>query len=193
MKVFCPRCGQEQISSETRFCSRCGFLMTGLAEVVITGGLNQQLETTVGKPITPRRKGLKQGGGLFLAGIFIVSILAVLQEMFRFSEDIVALAAVIFFLGGILRMVYALFESGNPAEKTLEEKVMQTAQRLLNKKPQVNALPPQQSILVDVYASPVQTNWLDTNDLPPPASVTDNTTKLLQKEEQNEWEIRSKK
>lgn len=180
--MYCPRCGQQQVSEETKFCSRCGFLMTGLDEVVFNGGLNQHLETTGVKPITPRRKGLKQGGGLFLAGIFIVSILAVLQEMFRFSEDIVALAAVIFFLGGIVRMVYALFESGNPAEKTLEEKVMQTAQKLLNKKPQVNALPPQQSIPASGYVPPNQGNWRDTNDLTP-TSVTDNTTKLLKKDE----------
>ncbi|CAN5540826.1 hypothetical protein BH10ACI1_BH10ACI1_07270 [soil metagenome] len=182
MKVYCPRCGQEQVSSETRFCSRCGFLMTGLAEVIFAGGLNQQLETTGAKPVSPRRRGLKQGGAWFLLGIFIVTILAVLQEMFRFNDNFVALAAVIFFLGGILRMIYALFESGNPADKTLEENVMQTAQKLLNKKPQANALPPQQSIPASNYVPPVAGNWRDTNDLVQP-SVTESTTKLLTNEE----------
>lgn len=183
MKVFCPRCGQEQISNETRFCSRCGFLMTGLAEVVLSGGLNQQLQTTGAKPVTPRRKGVKQGGSLVLLGIFVVPILGVLSEIFNFSGDIVGLAAIIFFLGGILRMIYAaIFESGNPADTTLEENVMQTAQKLLNKKPQANALPPQQEIPASSYIPPTQGNWRDTNDLTP-TSVTDSTTKLLQKEE----------
>ena len=179
MKVYCPRCGQEQISPEVRFCSRCGFLMTGLAEVVLTGGVPQQTTPTGTKLPTPRRRGLKQGGGWFLFGVIFVPILAILAEILRFNDEIVGLAAVVFFVGGIVRMLYALiFESGNPADKTLEENVMQTAQKFMNKKPDVNALPPQQSIPVDNYAPPRQSNWRDTNDLEP-SSVTDSTTKLL--------------
>ena len=183
MKVYCPRCSQEQISNETRFCSRCGFLMTGIAEIVMQGGVPQQLESNAEKPITPRRRGLKQGGSFFLLGIFIVPLLGILSLLFNFKGEIIGLAAVIFFLGGVLRMIYALiFESSNPAEKTLEQNVYQTAQKLLNKKPQANALPPTQSVPASSYIPPMQGNWRDTNDLTP-TSVTDNTTKLLQKEE----------
>lgn len=182
MKVYCPRCGQEQISAETRFCSRCGFVMSGLQEIVLSGGIPQQMTPNEPKPPTPRRRGLKQGGAWFLFGIVVVSVLAVLSEIFRFNDGVVALAAVIFLLGGFIRMVFALiFESGNPAEKTLEENVYQTAQKLLKKQPTTNALPPQQSIPVDDYAPPRAANWRDTNDLEP-SSVTDKTTKLLHKE-----------
>lgn len=183
MKIYCPRCGQEQISTETRFCSRCGFLMAGLSEIVFNGGVTEQLQSKGEKQISPRRKGLKQGGAWFLLGIFVVSLLAVLSEIFNFRDEIVGLAAVIFFLGGLLRMIYALiFESGNPTDKTLEENVLQTAQQLLNKKPQANALPPTQSIPASDYIHPTAGNWRDTNDLTP-TSVTDATTKLLQKDE----------
>ena len=183
MKVFCPRCGQEQISSETRFCSRCGFLMNGLSEIVLNGGVSQQLEPAGPKPITPRRKGLKQGGGWFLFGVIFVPILGILSNILRFNDDIVGLAAVIFFLGGIVRMLYALiFESGNPADKTLGENVVQTAQKILNKKPDANALPPQQSIPTSGYVPPAAGNWRDTNDLQH-SSVTDSTTKLLEKDQ----------
>lgn len=182
MRIYCPRCGQEQISVEIRFCSRCGFLMSGLPEVVLNGGIPQHLTPTGVKPPTPRRRGLKQGGGWFLFGVIVVPILGVLSNIFRFDDDIVGLAAIIFFLGGIVRMIYALiFESGNPADKTLEENVVQTAQKLLNKKPSGNALPAAQSIPVDSYMPPRQANWRDTNDLEP-SSVTDSTTKLLQKD-----------
>ena len=156
--------------------------MTGIAEVVITGGMPNQLATVGAKAITPRRKGLKQGGGWFLLGILIVPILGILSNILRFNDDIVGLAAIVFFLGGIVRMLFALiFESGNPADKTLGENVMQTAQKLLNKQPQANALPPQQSIPVDNYAPPRQSNWRDTNDLEP-HSITDSTTKLLERD-----------
>jgi hypothetical protein len=182
MKVYCPRCGQEQISAEVRFCSRCGFLMTGMTEIVINGGIPQELMAGAPKPPTPRRRGLKQGGAWFLFGIVIVSVLGVLSNILRFNDDIVGLAAVIFLLGGFIRMVFALiFESGNPAEKTLEENVYQTAQKLLNKKPKAGELPAQQSIPVDSYMPPRQSNWRDTNDLEP-SSVTDPTTKLLEKD-----------
>jgi hypothetical protein len=153
--------------------------MTGLAEVILTGGIPQQLAPAGTKLPTPRRRGLKQGGGWFLFGVIVVPILGILSNILRFSDDIVGLAAVVFFLGGIVRMLFALiFESGNPSDKTLEENVMQTAQKFLNKNPQANALPPQQSIPVDNYAPPRQSNWRDTNDLEP-SSVIDNTTKLL--------------
>ena len=182
MKVYCPRCGQEQVSAETRFCSRCGFVMNGLQEIVLNGGIPQQLTANEPKLPTPRRRGLKQGGAWFLFGIVIVSVLAVLAELFRFNDNIVALAAVIFLLGGFVRMVFALiFESGNPADKTLEENVYQTAQKILKKQPSANSLPPSHSIPVDNYAPPRAANWRDTNDLEP-RSVTDPTTKLLERD-----------
>ncbi len=156
--------------------------MTGIADVVITGGMPNQLATVGAKAITPRRKGLKQGGAWFLLGILIVPLLGVLSLLIHFPHEIIGLGAIIFFLGGIVRMLYALmFESGNPTDKTLEEKVVQTAQKILNKQPQANALPPQQSIPVDNYAPPRQSNWRDTNDLEP-HSITDSTTKLLEKD-----------
>jgi hypothetical protein len=179
MKVYCPRCGQEQFTPEIRFCSRCGFLMSGMAEVVLKGGLNQV--DAEPKPISPRRKGLKHGGGWFLLGILVVPILAVFYELFRFPNQFVGLAAIIFFLGGLLRMIYALlFESGNPAEYTLEENVYHAAQKLRGKKPNIKELPAQQSIPIDAYAPLNQPNWRDTNDLEP-HSVTENTTKFLEK------------
>lgn len=181
MKVYCPRCSQEQISNETRFCSRCGFLMTGIAEIVFQGGVPQQLEPNTEKKVSPRRRGFKQGAGMFLLGILIVPIMAIFQELFRFPDEIVALFAVIFFLGGILRMIYALFESSNPADKTLEENAFQTAQKLLNKNPQTNALPPSQSVPASSYVPPMQGSWRDTNDLTP-TSVSESTTKLLKDE-----------
>lgn len=180
MKVYCPRCGQEQFSPEIRFCSRCGFLMNGMADVVLKGGLSQ-IETEP-KPISPRRKGLKQGGGWFLLGAFIVPLLGVLSLLLPFPEEIIGLAAVVFLVGGLLRMIYALiFESGNPADYTLEENVYYAAQKLMNKKPNVKELPAQQSIPVDNYAPPRQSSWRETNDLEP-SSVTENTTKFLERD-----------
>ena len=47
--MFCPSCGQQQISSETKFCSRCGLPLGLIAEVLSYGGYLPQL-AELGKP-----------------------------------------------------------------------------------------------------------------------------------------------
>jgi hypothetical protein len=181
--MFCPRCGQEQISDETRFCSRCGFSMTGVAALISNNGeLPQGLTTSGGKMETPRKKGLKQGGMLFLSGFIIVPLITMFAIAVKAGPFIPTIAALLTFWGGILRMIYArVFESNDPNDQTLEEKVVGTTQHLLNKKRDHGALP-QQSIPTSAYVPPVAGNWRDTNDLQNPPSVTEDTTKLLQKE-----------
>jgi hypothetical protein len=97
---------------------------------------------------------------------------------------LVAISAILFFVGGLLRVIYALmFESGVPGGKTLEERVL-SGTPILASKEKAGKLPPAQSIPVNVYAPPPGAgHWRDTNDLAPiPGSVTDSTTKLLHKD-----------
>ena len=77
-----------------------------------------------------------------------------------------------------------MFESGITGGKTLEEKVL-SGTPILAGKEKAGELPPAQSIPVNVYAPPPAAgHWRDTNDLAvTPGSVTDSTTKLLQKDE----------
>ena len=41
--MFCPRCGQQQISDQTKFCSRCGFQLGLVAEMLDHDGFLPQL------------------------------------------------------------------------------------------------------------------------------------------------------
>ena len=41
--MHCPRCGQQQASGETKFCSRCGFQLAIVAELLHHGGTLPQL------------------------------------------------------------------------------------------------------------------------------------------------------
>ena len=181
--MFCPRCGQEQISNETRFCSRCGFLMTGVGALIANDGNAGTLTAAMpAKVDTPRRRGLKQGLFIFLLTFLVVPIVAMLTIWAHAEPFGVAISAILLFVGGLLRMVYAwMFESTDPTEKTLEQNVYQAAQNLLHSKQNQNALPPQQSIPTSSYMPPNQGSWRDTNDLEH-SSVTDPTTKLLQKD-----------
>ena len=61
--MFCPQCGQQQVSGTVRFCSRCGFPMDGVIQLLSTGGMLPVYRSS-DEPvqISPRRKGVKQGG-----------------------------------------------------------------------------------------------------------------------------------
>lgn len=180
--MFCPTCGQRQISEETRFCSRCGFLLTGVTQLIVNGGaLPQILPPSEPKAMSPRKRGLRQGGMLFMSGILIVPLLGIiLVGILNFEGYAVGIAALITFLGGILRMIFALmFESNQPYGATLEENVLHTAQNFLGKNKSAGALPPQQSIPTSTYVPPAAGNWRDTNDLNAQPSITENTTKFL--------------
>src|SRR5215216_3344168 len=75
--MFCPQCGQQQVTGHSRFCSRCGFPLDGVVQLLTNGGLlpvyRNQDEPA---PISARRKGVKQGGLLLLSGALVVPILA---------------------------------------------------------------------------------------------------------------------
>ncbi len=182
--MFCPRCGQEQITIDTKFCSRCGFLLTGVLDLISNNELpTQTLVSSENKGISPRKKGLRQGGQLLLSGLIIVPVLLIFLDMLRFyNSPVVAIIAILTFWGGILRMLYArIFESNVPSENLSETGVFSSVQKILNKKQKVNALPSDQSAVDNFNISPSTTNWHDTNDLVP-QSVTDHTTKLLEKD-----------
>lgn len=182
--MYCPTCGQQQISDETRFCSRCGFLLSGVAEVVSNGGaMPQFISKYDSKAISPRKKGIKQGGILMLSSLIIVPLVAIITVALNIEPFLVAIIAIITFWGGLLRIIYAsIFESGEPIANTLEGKVDSSTKSIFGKEKKPDALPPQQSITSSDYVQPSNSNWRDTNDLVQP-SVTEGTTKLLEKED----------
>lgn len=177
--MHCPQCGQQQVSNETRFCSRCGFLLTGIAEVVANQGLVPASPKTglTGKADSPRRRGIKQGFFLFLLVFLLAPLAGMLTIALNIEPFFVGIAVVLCVVGGLLRTVYALmFESGVGSAST--PNALAGAENR-------SALPPSQSVPASTYVSPAG-SWRDTNDLQhqPPGSVTDSTTKLLQKDDQ---------
>jgi hypothetical protein len=177
--MHCPQCGQQQISDETRFCSRCGFLLTGVAEVVAHGGhVPATSSGLAGSKDSPKRRGLKQGLFLFLLVFLVAPLMGMLTLALNIEPFLVGVGAVVCVVGGILRMIYALmFEAGAPALP---------AANVVNVLPATEnrgSLPPAPQQPASSYVAPG--SWRDTNELQhQPGSVTDTTTKLLQKEDQ---------
>src|SRR5689334_5698010 len=79
--MYCPNCGQQQISDEMRICSRCGLALTGLAEWLAGGRIQRVEQVQVPEP-SPRRKQLRRAGKLmFFSGVlfplFLILCLAI--------------------------------------------------------------------------------------------------------------------
>jgi len=186
--MYCPHCGQLQTTSAIRFCSRCGFPLDGVIYLLGNGGLLPAFDSQdEPQPISARRRGVKQGGLLFLSGAVIVPLLAVLGDAANsnFLNLLMTLAAIICFAGGPLRMLYAgIFEEGapNPFRQGNRPYVQAPMPPRQFASQGQTALPPAQS------PRPVA-SWQPrpvTSELVGPPSVTENTTRLLDKEDRTD-------
>lgn len=186
MLMFCPRCGQERVSRETSFCSRCGYLLTATADLLLTDGVPgpgfamQGANPETGTE-SPRWRGVKQG-------LFVILLTIILAPLFglilRFGLNMMPwpLGVFIFLFGGagLLRVAYALmFEPkyGSGLKELAESRKpglsgAAATTRHLSEGETSSYIPPN-----GVMAG----RWADTNDLEP-HSVTEPTTKLLEKE-----------
>ena len=180
--MYCPQCGQQQASGIVRFCSRCGFPLDGVIQLLGNGGLVPVYQTSPEEtgPPSPRRKGVRQGGMLFLSGAVIVPILGVFASFSdaAFPQILAALAAIICFIGGPFRMLFAaLFEEGAP------RRVMTYGPPPLPTQQQFG--PPRQNVALPPPPARSPSSWRrpNTAELAGPPSVTENTTRLLDKED----------
>jgi len=153
--------------------------MEGTMHVLAHGGMLPVLPPEGEKERSPRAKGVMQGSILFLLGIIIVPILAIMasfapQRLDNVFGFFAAVSAIICFVGGPLRMLFAaIFEQGAPkypqfTQTSLPPPAIQGAR--------VSALPPPAVNPASQWRRP------DTAEIQPPGSVTDSTTRLLDRE-----------
>jgi hypothetical protein len=167
-----------------RFCSRCGFPLEGAMVLLSHGGALPHYQLPQGeKTISPRRKGVKQGVSLILIGAVLVPLLAVLASFApgRIGtpfEFFAAAAAILCFVGGPLRMLFAaIFEEGAPTNH-LVAPPFYAQPAIPPQRARVSALPPP-------AVNPATAPWRrpETAEIQQPPSVTDHTTRLLDKSE----------
>jgi len=150
-----------------------------VTHLLATGGALPGIQLDEGpREISPRKKGVRQGAALVLSGAVLVPLLAVLDKYTGLNLEIfTALAAVILFIGGPLRMLYAgLFEEG-----------ASTRPRIVPASYMPPAMPVQRGAAARAPALPPQSvnpasGWRprpNTAEIPQPPSVTESTTRLL--------------
>jgi uncharacterized protein with PQ loop repeat len=180
--MFCPRCSQEQVSDEIKFCSRCGFSLVIVSEVLVNDGfLPQSIEVNKNKRRLTRKNGLYFSLVWFVFfALMLAPILGIITQ-----EEIIALIWVIVGKMGalILLIISFAFLKKEPknAENYNQEILDYGTNNLYGS--QRTALPPQQSQPAQNYVSPAS-SWKapDTGKMAQPHSVTEVTTRLLQKE-----------
>lgn len=177
--MFCPQCGQQQVASEVRFCSRCGFPMGGVANLLATGGApaSPMLNLT-GEAISPRQRGIRQGAMIMLSTLVVVPVVIfLLVAMFGLPKILIPLIGSTLLMGGLLRILYAmLMEENTPEARPLSAPLYYPpgTPAQLSGNMQSQALPPAQSI-----PAPVRRERPTTAEILRPPSVTEGTTRLL--------------
>lgn len=181
--MHCPKCGQQQFSEDTRFCSRCGFLLTAIAPILRNNGeLPGMLRGEDGE--SPKKRGIKKGAFVFLLSFLVIPLTAMVSIWLNIEPFLVAAAFFLFTVGGLLRIIYAaMFESNVVGVPSLEANLMETSRGLMGRPSAAKELNEPNSIPAAAYTSPGIGRWNDTNDLAAkPGSVTDPTTKLLHRD-----------
>lgn len=171
--MFCPKCGQQQLSDTMRFCSRCGLPLVGLMEWVAGGAaIAAREDAPEATEPSSRRKAMRRGAKLMFISGPLFAIFFGLSILVDGPAPLMVPLAV--FLTGLTLMLYArLF-----IDETAPAKGKQPQPPTLDAQPEHNALPP---------ASPFQTDYaggqrMRTAELRQPPSVTEHTTKLLDSE-----------
>ncbi len=181
--MYCPQCGQQQVSDSLRFCSRCGFPLEGVLQLLGCGGALPFYQPASGPlEMSARRKGVRQGAAFVLAGAVMVPVLGVINGFTHgpnLLDILVPLAAIIFFVGGLMRMLFAgLFEEGAPRHHQIVTTSYAPPPLSQLGAHAPAALPPPQN-------NPA-TGWRsrpNTSEIRHPSSVTENTTRLLDKDD----------
>lgn len=180
--MHCPRCGQQQISNETKFCSRCGFSMSLVAELLFNGGTLPQLASLAEKPSLINKK----NGALFslLWFLFLVLIITPITAVLEL-DAIVPIFAILGVFGSLFILIFSLlFLPSSKRPNFGSFSAIRSAPPGLHTNLGHNQLPAERMQPAENYVSP-QGSWRapDTGELSTPGSVTEGTTKLLDKDQ----------
>jgi hypothetical protein len=179
--MFCPQCGQQQVADATRFCSRCGFLLDGVSAVLATGGAVPTQYVQPGyKPLSPRSKGVRQGALLMLSTLLLVPLVGIIGVVILgLPAGIVGITAITCFVGGLLRIFYALLMEEPIAPMNTESTggYVPPPMAQFSRPVQNPALPP-----ASAKATAPWRPRPNTAEIYQPPSVTENTTRLLDKD-----------
>jgi zinc-ribbon domain len=159
--MYCPNCGQQQMSDEMRFCSRCGFGLSGLAEWLAGGKLPaKRTDEAPLAPLSPRRKGIRRAAKLMFFSGVLFPVFLLLSLLFN-EGGVMIFPLAIYFVSLVMMLYARLF--GDPNAPVLN-RAAQTAR----------------FETTNIPTPRIGRQQVRTNELEQPRSVTEHTTRLLE-------------
>lgn len=178
--MHCPRCGQQQVSDEIKFCSRCGFSLGLVSDIVAHGGFLPQLDD-----LKQDKSWLTRKNGVAFALLWLIFFLPLCTIIIGgiFDNEILGgITAAIGVFGSLMILIASLIWL-KPAPKPYSQFA---PNQIPNANPQ-NLYGAKQTALPEATQQfvPPPGAWKapNTGELVSPGSVTDPTTKLLQRDE----------
>jgi len=175
--MFCPKCSQQQISDETRFCSRCGFELNVVKALLSSDNLPQTAETSkIDRSL--RKRDMTIGAALMFFFAFIVAAITVDMPPSHSSRILLLVCAwlALSLLINIKPMIQYFLRADDSAPAADDFSVVKTVSKLVSRKKK--ALPEAHSIPANDFATPA----VNTAEMVKPPSVTERTTNLLDKD-----------
>jgi hypothetical protein len=168
--MYCPKCSQQQISDDVSFCSRCGFRLRIVSELLATNG------ALMTSPANEANLGFFKGKAPIGAKIMFFGI-----ALIPFS----IVASIVFDSPGPLALPFLLFMVG--ITQWLYVKLFGTSARQMPpSQPAIWGAPPPYLNMPYQEHPPLAiegTRRINTSEIQQPSSVTENTTKLLDNSE----------
>jgi hypothetical protein len=167
--MYCPRCGQQQISDEVRFCPRCGISLAAVPALLTGGEARAAGEgASAGGGRTRKRAQTRRGAKI----MFFSAVLAPIFFAISIAADSPGPLVVPFtvFLAGLAWMLYFVIFG-----EEIPDAGMEKGQKDLREGRGAQALPPS----TFVPASGFGRQGANTADMAQPPSVTEQTTRLL--------------
>ena len=170
--MYCPNCGQQQISDEMRFCSRCGLALSGLMEWLAGGRVPAKRSEVSQDPkaLSPRRKGIRRAAKLMFFSAVLFPVFMVFCAAIEEGAPMI-FPSLLFFISAVM-MIYARLFS----DKTVPVNYQAPQPATFGPTSARTSLPPAANIPMPGR------QHVRTNELAQPPSVTENTTRLLDNE-----------
>jgi hypothetical protein len=181
--MHCPNCGQKQVTEQIKFCSRCGFPLGLISEILSHGGFLPQLaELNKKRNLFTKKNGVMMGIFWFM---FFVLIMTPLWGIIG-VEEMAGASAVIGVFGALMIVVASLvfLRSSKVVDPALHGFAQMPPH--LQGRPSAQALPPSNEIPASAYVPPPAGRWRMETDELGPGSVTEGTTKLLEHEQEKD-------
>jgi hypothetical protein len=177
--MYCPKCSQEQISDEMRFCSRCGFSLVVVRDLVAGGEpLVKRDGETQPAQLSCGQKGARRAAWMLLTSLVLalfVGFLTAIDDDFA----VFLLLPFLLFVSGIALLFYGVFVADKrAARKKATALQAYVAPSMPGQRGTVSSTPE----LYPPRMAPIESftgRRAQTAEMVRPPSVTENTTRLL--------------